>query len=51
MTHYIFVAMRIEEAINLNKAYMDFIKPALEKEDFEICCANEELRAARLGGQ
>ena len=50
MTIHVFVAMPfgIKEGIDFNRIYADFIKPALEKEGFEVFRADEEQRAGNI---
>src|SRR5659263_257957 len=50
MTIHVFVAMPfgIKEGIDFNRVYTDFIKPALEKEGFEVFRADEEQRAGNI---
>jgi tetratricopeptide (TPR) repeat protein len=47
---HVFVAMPygIQERINFDKVYTDFIKPALEDKGFEVFRADEELNAGNI---
>jgi len=47
---HVFVAMPfgIKEKINFDKIYTDFIKPALEDEEFEVFRADEEMNAGNI---
>ena len=47
---HVFVAMPygIKEGIDFNKIYLDFIKPALAKEGFEVFRADEERSAGNI---
>ncbi|KAF5427225.1 MAG: Tetratricopeptide (TPR) repeat [Candidatus Methanomarinus sp.] len=50
MTLHVFVAMPFgtKEKIDFNKVYEDFIKPALEKEGFDVFRADEEIKAGNI---
>lgn len=50
MALHVFVAMPfgIKEKINFDKIYTDFIKPALEDEEFEVFRADEEVNAGNI---
>ena len=50
MNLHVFVAMPFgtKEGIDFNKVYEDYIKPALEKEGFEVFRADEERRAGEI---
>lgn len=47
---HVFVAMPygIKEKLNFDKIYIDFIKPALEEEGFEVFRADEEVSAGNI---
>src|SRR5437870_13838969 len=50
MASHVFVAMTFgnKEWIDFNKIYSDLIKPALESVGFEVCRADEEMRAGDI---
>jgi tetratricopeptide (TPR) repeat protein len=50
MALHVFVIMPFgeKEGINFDKVYSDYIKPALEGDDYEVFRADEELRAGEI---